>query len=157
MILVITIPIVCDRNCSKSYNYEHVTTAYQLCFPGLAFVQANAQMYTCISSRKASNHVYVHPDVHKTTTVFNIPKTNSQSNQITTWYTIDHEINKMVSLHAILKTLKASKVKGNLKPSKLLLYFVVLLMAQCNDIESNPGLSNDSTKYMCGTCDNTVT
>jgi hypothetical protein len=55
---------------------------------------------------------------------------------------------KMISMHAILKTLKATKVRVHLKPSKLLLYFVVLLLAQCNDIESNPGPSNDSTKYM---------
>ena len=154
MILVITIPIVRERNCSKSYNYDHLTTFYQLCSLGLALVQENAQV---IASGKVPSHVAVHPDVYKATTVLNMPIQNSQDNQITTWHTIDHEITKMISMHAILKTLKATKVRGHLKPSKLLLYFVVLLLAQCNDIESNPGPSNDSTKYMCGTCDNTVT
>ena len=157
VIVVITIPILCERNCTKNYNYDHVSTASQLCFPGLALAQANTLMYTCISSGKPSNHVSLHPDVRKTTTVLNLPIKYSQNNQITTLHTIDHEINKVVSMHAILKTLKATKVIGHLKPSNLLLYFVVLLLAQCNDIESNPGPSNDSTKYMCGTCDNTVT
>jgi len=129
----------------------------ELCSPRLALVQVNAQMYTCISSGKASNHVSLQPDVHKTTTVLHLRIKYSQNNQITTLHTIDHEINKVVSMHAILKTLKATKVRGHLKPSKLLLYFVVLLIAQCNDIESNPGPSNDNTKDICGTCDNTVT
>jgi len=149
VILVITIPILCERNCTKSYNYDHVTTLSQLCFPRLALAQANTPMYTCISSGKASNHVSLQPDVHKTTTVLHLRIKYSQNNQITTLHTIDHEINKVVSMHAIPKTLKATKVRGHLKPSKLLLYFVVLLIAQCNDIESSPGPSNDSTKYMC--------
>ena len=112
-------------------------------------------MYQIIE--KGIEHVSVYPYVYKTTTVVNMPTKNTQSNQITTWYTTDHDINKMVLMHAIIKTLKATKVRGHLKPSKCLLYLVVLLIAQCNDIESNPGPCNDSTKYMCCTCDNTVT
>ena len=37
------------------------------------------------------------------------------------------------------------------------LFFLFLIIVQSNDIESNPGPSYNSTKYMCGTCDNTVT
>ena len=133
MILVITIPIVRERNCSKSYNYDHLTTFYQLCSLGLALVQENAQV---IASGKVPSHVAVHPDVYKATTVLNMPIQNSQDNQITTWHTIDHEITKMISMHAILKTLKATKVRGHLKPSKLLLYFVGNIVLYYSIIQS---------------------
>ncbi|CAG2227525.1 unnamed protein product [Mytilus edulis] len=43
-----------------------------------------------------------------------------------------------------------------LKPSKMLLFFLLLMIMKSNDIQTNPGPSNDSTKYLCGTCDQSV-
>ncbi|CAC5420015.1 unnamed protein product [Mytilus coruscus] len=43
-----------------------------------------------------------------------------------------------------------------LKPSKMLLFFLLLVIEKSNDIQTNPGPSNDSTKYLCGTCNQSV-
>ncbi|CAC5408336.1 unnamed protein product [Mytilus coruscus] len=42
------------------------------------------------------------------------------------------------------------------KPSKMLLFFLLLMIVKSNDIQTNPGPSRDSTKYLCGTCDQSV-
>ena len=64
---------------------------------------------------------------------------------------------KILSLKVFLNLTRKRYPSHLPKPSKPLLFFLLLLIAQSNDIETNPGPSNDSTKYMCGTCDNTVT
>ena len=43
-----------------------------------------------------------------------------------------------------------------LKPSKMLFYLFLLMIIKSNDMQTNPGPSNDSTRYLCDTCDQSV-
>lgn len=86
--------------------------------------------------------------------IFHLP---SEYNKVNTWHIHPIHTNYLITTHAILKTFIKRNSGSRINPSKLLLYFLLLVISQSNDIEINPGPSNDSTKYTCGTCDNTVT
>ncbi|CAC5378485.1 unnamed protein product [Mytilus coruscus] len=82
---------------------------------------------------------------------------SSEYNERVTWHCHEYYTSKFIPLYVIQKLLSKKHPSDQLKPSKLLLFFILLVITQSNDIESNPGPSNDSTRYMCGTCDDVVT
>ncbi|CAC5416898.1 unnamed protein product [Mytilus coruscus] len=68
-----------------------------------------------------------------------------------------HNMHVYLSIqNTIYKMAKQDPRWTKLKPSKMLLFFLLLMIMKSNDIQTNPGPSNDSTKYLCGTCDQSV-
>ena len=82
----------------------------------------------------------------------------SQQNRSLCYHINDCLFGHKVNSLRIFLSLIHKKLSTHLpKPSRPLLFFLLLVIVQSNDIECNLGPSNDSTKYMCGTCDNSVT
>ena len=126
---------------------DHVTS------PGKAQVPVDRQEYIPNTNYYLAYHVtdssgLIDSPVHK----------SSQETRSLCYHTfLKVDSHKIISLRVFLSMTRKRFPTYLSKPSRPLLFFLFLILAQSNDIESNPGPSNDSTKYMCGTCDNTVT
>ena len=129
-----------------AWHHDRVTS------PGKAYGQTQWQVNI---PKPTPNYLANH--VTKTTDMVICTKPSQQNRSLCyhiTDYLFGHKVN---SLRIFLSLIRKKFPTHLPKPSRPLLFFLFLIIVQSNDIESNPGPSNDSTKYMCGTCDNTVT
>ncbi|KAK3085883.1 hypothetical protein FSP39_009995 [Pinctada imbricata] len=148
--LQITLAIVLSLVYLKPENVwlnDHVTD------PGMSQDSGHVHVNTVI-------HNYLHIHNHGTDSSFAFSMTipfNEVDNQSSKQNFGPLCSDKIISLKVFLNMTRKRFPSQLPKPSKSLLFLLLLIIARSNDIETNPGPSNDSTKYMCGTCDNTVT
>lgn len=81
---------------------------------------------------------------HKPSNIYHITTNMKLVSNIHVYLSIKHLVYKLS-----MKDYRWTK----LKPSKMLFYLFLLVIINSNDIQTNPGPSNDSTRYLCGTCD----
>ena len=115
--------------------------------------QVNTMKPDCLARHDTdSTHMYT---VYNMATYNKPPQKSWSGSEPSNSYQVCSD--NILSLKVFLNLTRKKYPSHLTKPSKPLLFFLLLIIAQSNDIETNPGPSNDSTKYMCGTCDNTVT